>query len=82
MFSRRCCFLVPLLLLPGAQSSRFAGIANSETATVAQDGGTPACDAGELSRTQGRRYKPVRAGEKWRHFSRCWPAPAAPAALA
>ena len=24
----------------------------------------------------------VRAGEKWRHFSRCWPAPAAPAALA
>jgi len=26
--------------------------------------------------------KSVRADEKWRHFSRCWPAPAAPAALA
>ena len=44
--------------------------------------GITADTALRLARYLGTSPEFVRAGEKWRHFSRCWPAPAAPAALA
>ena len=76
------------------RASRHAGSPNRQTSEdqcsrTEADEGRPTAALGQDPRRSriaviGRHAGThnVRAGEKWRHFSRCWPAPAAPAALA